>query len=160
MRFTARHDVELPASVAFETLCDAQAYERQLLRRGVEVQRLSGDDDPRTLRWHLKLVYADTGYDVTAHVEEYRPSELLILVAHSRGLTLRIGFEVSALSRRASRITANAMATAEGISARLKLSALRLTAPNLDRRLNDWLGDLANDLERRAVKDGRTQATS
>ena len=155
MKFSMQKDIELPADTAFKVLCDAEAYERQLLRRGVDIQRLAEGESPSDLRWKIGLGRGDDAYKIDAHVEEYQPPESLILIAQSQGLTARVVLTISALSRRASRLNTKAEARAQGVSAKVKLAALRLTEPKLRDRLGALLDDLVGDIERRAGSTDR-----
>ena len=56
MKLTATEDIDLPADRAFALLSDMGYYERQLMRRGIDVTRTAEGERAEDLRWEVAVL--------------------------------------------------------------------------------------------------------
>lgn len=160
MKLTATEDLDLPADRAFALLTDTAYFERQLLRRGIEVTRTAEGAVPEDLRWQVayKPVPQIDGADLW--IVEHAPPGRLVMGAKSGGFTLDLVAEVTALSRRQCRLSVKAELSASGLRNTAALAALRLKAPAIGKTFSEQVGRVARDAERRARDRETAQATS
>ena len=159
MKLTATEDIDLPADRAFALLSDMGYYERQLMRRGIDVTRTAEGERAEDLRWEVAVLPIPQIETADLWIAELSPPARLAAGARSGGFTLDLQAEVTALSRNSSRLRVSVELHASGLRNTAALAALRLKAPAISKTFSDQVGRIARDAERRA-RDGETvQAT-
>lgn len=151
MELTAREDIEAPLDRVFAALTDFESVERQALRRGVDVQRLSGDAIGPTegMSWRAVFSYRGKRRSADITLAEYTPPEQMVFETVSGGLNITMVLDIVALSRARTRIGARVVLAPKTLSARLMVQSLKLAKGGLDRRFKDRVSVLAKELERR-----------
>ena len=149
MQLTAREDIEASLDDVFAALSDFESVERQALRRGIDVQRVSGRVPEDGLNWQAHFGFRGKQRTADITLKDYVPPERLVFSSVSGGLTVDMAIDVVALSRTRTRIGVMAELVPKTLSARLLVQSLKLAKGGLDKRFRNRMQGLARDLERR-----------
>jgi len=69
MNFNTREDIEAPIDFVFEQITDFATFERSIMRRGGDVDRLAiGEADGLDAQWRVKFQMRGVERDVTATI--------------------------------------------------------------------------------------------
>ncbi|MCC7322059.1 MAG: SRPBCC family protein [Rubellimicrobium sp.] len=159
MEFTARQDIAATAEDVFAAFTDYAQFERQALRRGVEMRRMApsgaGSAGPA---WFLRFRLRGRDRELHLEVTECRVPELIELAGQSPGLGLAGTIDLLALSRNRTRVTVTVTLAARSVPARLALQTLRLARGRAQRRIDSRLADFARGIEARGAGAGAIPA--
>ena len=150
MEFSTREDIEAPAEQVFAELTRFEQIERQVMRRGVDLQRTSGSPDaPEDLAWiaRFKLRGKERTADIT--LDEYDAPNRLTYKASSGGLDAVTVIDVVALSRGRTRIGMTFEVQPRTLSARLMVQSVKLARGNMEKKFRVKMAEYARDLETR-----------
>ncbi|GGG73875.1 DNA polymerase III subunit gamma/tau [Salipiger pallidus] len=150
MEFSTREDIEAPAEQVFAELTRFEQIERQVMRRGVDLQRTSGSPDaPEELAWtaRFKLRGKERTADIT--LDEYDAPNRLTYKARSGGLDAVTVIDVMALSRGRTRIVMTFEVLPQTLSARLMVQSMKLARGNMEKKFRVKMAEYARDLETR-----------
>lgn len=148
MKFSTRQDIEAPVNFVFSRLTDFDGFERQAIRRGVEVQRTAADQG-KTIGagWQLKAPFRGKQRDISAEVTKIKkPSELQI-DAVSGGLEMALSAELIALSPKRTRVILGFDARPKTLSARILVQSVKFAKNTLQMRFEKRVKKFARHIE-------------
>lgn len=150
MKFSTRHDTDIPAESLFAAVSDFYRIERMMLRRGVSVERVDHLVQPSVGNaWNLSFDLRGKPRTLAFAVSECEPPEKLVLLGRSDQFDLAITMTVVALSPTKSRLIFEADVQPRGMKARLTLQTAKLGKGQLDRkfalRIAEYVSDITSD---------------
>lgn len=150
MEFSAKNDIEAPIDYVFDQITDFPGFERSIMRRGGDVERVHGGDVTSVgTIWHVRFRLRGKDRKVRAElVEVDRPNGLSIAVT-SPNADGRMIVELVALSRARTRMIVTAGGTAKSIAAKLFFQSLRLARNKTETRFKGTVEAFAKDVELR-----------
>lgn len=147
MKFSAREDIDQPIETVFEAVTDFDAFERRMLRRGVDVTR--DEDIPINkvgARWNAHAKWRGRQYDIDAELVSLTPCEGYAIESKSNGIECLGVVDLVALSKTRTRLFLSIDLKPTTLSARLFVQSLRLAKGTLSRRFKSRVADFAADL--------------
>ena len=144
MKFSTREDVEAPIDRVFAAVSDFDAFERRMLRRGVDITR---DEtipvDHEGARWKAKLNWRGRDFDFDAVLLSLKPGEGYTIKSLTNGIDCMGAVDLVALSKSRTRMFVSIDLKPTTLSARLFVQSLRLAKSNLTHRFKQRIGEFA-----------------
>ena len=137
MEFQAKEDIEAPIDRVFAALSDINGIERQALRRGIKVRRITPHDAPEAgMRWNAGFKFR--GRDMTADVllARFDAPEAMMFEGQSGGLDTTFQIDLTALSPGRTRMAITAALLPRTLSARLLVQSLKLAKGRVTRKFS------------------------
>lgn len=155
MEIISQTDVEAPQDFVFGAVADFNSFERQALRRGIDVSRLSDPGPVDTgARWRVKFEYRGRKWDVESHIAAFdRPGGYRILSA-SDGMDLETTVDLLALSRNVTRMTVTLKPRARTVVNRVFLQSLKLVRGRVQEKMDGFARRFADSVEKDHRKKG------
>lgn len=153
MKLTAKTDIGAPLGFVFATLADTAVWEREAVRRGVEIERPG--DMPLTgvgAGWRAHFRFRGKQRKLLLRIDEISVDERMALFFEGRALFGTSVLELSALSPRQTRLRVIVEGKPKTIAARLFINALRLAKGRVVARFEKRLGQLGARIEDRYVR--------
>ncbi|MEO1537805.1 MAG: SRPBCC family protein [Pseudomonadota bacterium] len=149
MKFSAREDIDAPIDEVFKAVSDFDAFERRMLRRGVDITR----DDTRPLdqigaAWQARFAWRGRAYDVDAKLVALEPGEGYSIESRANGIECTGVVDLVALSKTRTRLFASLDLKPQTLSARLMLQSLKLAKGKLTHRFKARVNEFAQGLSR------------
>ena len=106
MKFSTREEIELPAEAVFVDLTNFTRFERQALRRGMEIARQKTilPDGTERIFWQVSFKWRGRQRRLRADLIECLPPERLLIEAQSGGIDSDLAVEIIPLSQERSRL--------------------------------------------------------
>ncbi|NNE87286.1 MAG: SRPBCC family protein [Silicimonas sp.] len=143
MKFSSREDIEAPVSRVFEAVTDFDRFERQLLRRGVDITR--DESCPPTdigANWQAKFPWRGRTHAVVAELVTFEPENGFAFESRSGGVICMGVVDLVALSKSRTRLFVSLDLRPTTLSSRLFIQSLKLAKGSLSRkfkaRVSDW----------------------
>ena len=150
MDFSAREDIEAPIDFVFEQVTDFKAFERSIMRRGGDVQRLHGGDAPVVgTKWKVKFRLRGKERNVDAQITEVDAPNKLKIEVTSRNAEGSMVVELVALSPKRTRVIVSADAGAKTIPAKRFFQSIRLARAKTSAKFKSLVAGFAEDVEAR-----------
>lgn len=135
MKFTTREDISAPIEQVFDALVDFDAFERAVLRRGLDVVRTDSLSAAGVgMAWKSKFKFRGKARNMQSEVTALDRPERFVLVSRVSGLDTILTLDALALSPRQTRVTLDLEIKPTSLSSRLFLQSLRLAKSSLNRR--------------------------
>jgi carbon monoxide dehydrogenase subunit G len=148
MEYTAREDVEAPIEYVFEQVTDFVAFERSIMRRGGDVERIEGGDEPKVgTKWRVSFRLRGKDRAVNAKVVRVDSPNVLTIKAKSRSADGKIKVELIALSRAHTRLIVTGSSEAKTIPAKMFFQSMRLARGKTEAKFKDFVSDFAKDVQ-------------
>lgn len=148
MKFSTRKDIALPQEAVFAAVSDFPAFERQALRRGIEIARTDGTGVAGLgAAWRLRFDYRGRPREMEARVTDFDAPTGYTIAARTGGLEMDLSVETMALARERTRLFVSLDLRPQTVAARLLVQSLKLAKSNLSRRFDRRVGDFAAALE-------------
>lgn len=150
MEFTTRDDIEAPIDYVFDQVSDFAAFERTIMRRGGDVERITGGDAAvKGTKWRVKFLLRGAERAVVAEIVEVdRPNGMTFEIT-SKSADAMLVIELVALSRARTRLSVKATARAKTIPAKLLFQSARFTRQKNLTRFKSIVSGFAKDAESR-----------
>lgn len=149
MKFSAREDIDAPIEDVFEAVSDFDAFERRMLRRGVDIRRDEAVPlDQVGACWKANFSWRGRVYDVDAALVSLTPGESYLIESRSNGIECLGGVDLVALSKTRTRLFVSIELKPKSLSARLLVQSLKLAKGKLDRRFKARVHEFAKELSR------------
>ena len=144
MKFSTREDIDAPSEAVFSAVTDFDAFERRMLRRGIDVTR---DDtlDPSEIgaNWKARFDWRGRSYDVDAELVSLDPGENFAIESRSGGIVCLGVVDLVALSKSRTRLFVSLDLKPTTISSRLFIQSLRLAKGSLERKFKARVAEFA-----------------
>lgn len=151
MEFTTRDDIKAPIDFVFDQVTDFSSFERSIIRRGGDVERITGGDAASVgTKWRVKFILRGAERQVMAEVTAIdRPNAMTIeITSGSADATLNI--DVVALTRTHTRLNVDVQAKAKTIPAKLLFQSVRFARQKNQNRFKAIVSNFAEDVEARS----------
>ncbi len=150
MEFISKEDIEAPIGDVFAVLSEFETFERQAIRRGVELQREGDIKNPAPgLAWDAEFSMRGKTRQIRVTLTQYDPDTTIQVEGTGSGLEGLFVLDLMALSPKRTRMTVNMTMGAKSLSARLFLQSLKLARGNLNKRFKLKVADYAKAMEDR-----------
>jgi hypothetical protein len=150
MKLTAKTDIEAPASFVFASLLDHSAWEREMTRRGAEIDRPA--DMPLTgvgAGWNLRVPFKGKVRKLLVRIDEITPDTRLVLGIDGQAVEGNSVLELLPMSPRRTRLRLALDVRPKTLAARLFLNTLRLAKGRVQVRLEKRLSQMGRRIEER-----------
>jgi hypothetical protein len=154
MKLTAKTDLEVPVEFLFAVLADTTAWEREAIRRGVEVERPA--DMPLNgvgAGWRIRVRFRGRVRKVMLRLDELVQDQTVAYAFEGEALTGSAMLETRSLSLRRSRLKVTIEAKPKTLAARLFLNTLRLARRRVEDRLEMRVGQLGARIEQNYARE-------
>ena len=132
----------------YSRITDFQGFERQALRRGVNVQRIDNASVPvEGSSWDVAFKFRGKDRNLKSIITRLNEPTEIRLDTAANGLDGVTQIELVPLSRNRTRIAVSLELSPQSLSARLLLQSLKLAKNSLSRRLGMRVTDFAEDVE-------------
>jgi hypothetical protein len=157
MKFSTRHDIEAPIEYVFARAVDFDGFERQALRRGIEIERT--DDNTENcvgMCWKAKFSYRGKPRKVQAELTGYDAPNAMEIQSVSGGLNADFDVEFLPLSRNRTRVKVGLQMSPRSLPARLLVQSLKFAKSSLDSRFSKRVKQFGAEVEDRYRQSQKT----
>ncbi|WP_299359562.1 SRPBCC family protein [uncultured Paracoccus sp.] len=147
MKFSTRHDSDVPAEALFDAVSDFARAERLLVRRGAQVRRVTDAE----LAWDIAFDLRGRPRDLRLAVTRLDRPEVIALEGRGELFDLHLVITVISLARSRSRLVVEVEAKPRNLRARLAMQTARLAKPQLDRQFARRIGRFMSEIAARPV---------
>jgi hypothetical protein len=154
MKLTVKTDIDAPVEFVHAFLGDNATWEREAIRRGVEIER-PADMPLRGVGagWRIKLRFRGRVRNVLIRVDEIVQDEVIGYSFEGQALFGTTEMETKALSPRRSRLKVSIDAKPKTLAARLFLNTLRLARRKVEERMEKRVTQLGTRIEERYARE-------
>lgn len=145
MKLETREDIDAPIERVRPRITDADAFERALLRRGIDVVRDPEGPIEVGTSWHLKGQIQGREREIIAHLMSKGP-EGWTMECHSGGIVALLVVDLVALSQNRTRLFVGIDARATSLASKVLLKSLALAKGGISRRFVDRVRAFAERL--------------
>lgn len=148
MKFSTREDIEAPIRTVFETVTDFDRFERQLLRRGVDVTRndtVSATDVGA--KWQATFQWRGRSHSVDAEMITIDPDVGYSIESRSGGIVCMGVIDLVALSTSRTRLFASLDLRPTTLSSRLFIQSMKFGKGTLNKKFKARVADLFSKIE-------------
>ena len=147
MKFSTREDIEAPIEAVYKAVTDFDRFERQLLGRGISVQR--DDAVPAHecgARWHSEFAWRGRQHKLDAELVAIEPHDGYAIESRTGGLVCMGVVDLVPLSKARTRLFVSIELKPTTLSSRLFVQSLRLAKSSLNRRFKSRVASLAANI--------------
>lgn len=151
MELSTREDIEAPLDQVFGLAANFERIERQVMRHGIEVTRLSpeGATPEQGLSWRASFRYRGKSRDAEVALTRFDPPDTMVYTTTSGGLEAVTTLDFTALSRSRTRVGMTIDLQPRTLSARLLVQSLKLARGSIEKRFRIKIAEYASDIETR-----------
>jgi hypothetical protein len=150
MKLTAKTDLEVPAAAVFATLLDHPTWEREAIRKGVEIERPPGSPAMGVgAEWRIRGHFRGKARKVKLRIEEMTLDQRLLLGLDSPSVEGTTQLEVMVLSPRRSRLRVDLEVKPKTLAARLFINTMRLAKGRVQAKFESRLGQFGARIKER-----------
>jgi hypothetical protein len=154
MKLTVKADLEAPVEFLHASLCDTATWEREAIRRGIEIERpadmaLSGVG----AGWKIGLTFRGRVRKVLLRIDGIVQDQSIDYFFEGEAFVGTSQIETKALSPRRSRLRATIDVRPKTLAARLFLNTLRLARGRVEARLEQRLIKFAAQIADRYARE-------
>ena len=148
MKFSTKQDIEAPIDYVFARVTDFDNFERQGLRRGIEISR----EDPQGVpglgsKWKIRAKFRGKPRNVASEICEFDPPSGLRVESESGGLGIDSRVQLLELSPKRTRLTATVDLNPHSLTGKLLVQSLKFAKSTLSARMAKRAGDFAKSVE-------------
>jgi hypothetical protein len=154
MKLTVKTDIDAPVAFVHAFLCDNTSWEREAIRRGIEIER-PADMPLRGVGagWRIKLRFRGRTRNVLVRLDEILQDEVIGYSFEGQALFGTTVFESKSLSPKRSRLKLSIDAKPKTLAARLFLNTLRLARRKVEERMEKRVAQLGARIEERYARE-------
>ncbi|MCW1951148.1 MAG: SRPBCC family protein [Octadecabacter sp.] len=150
MEFTTREDIEAPIEYVFGQVTDFASFERSIMRRGGDVERLSGGDTAVVgTKWRVKFLLRGAERLVNAEVVGVDAPNAITIDVTSKNVDATFQVDLVALSPARTRLNVRATAAAKSIPAKLLFQSVKFARNKNKNKFSAMVANFAKDVETR-----------
>lgn len=139
----------------FAKASDFEAIERQILRRGIDLQRTeAGDGTGVGIAWKANAKIRGKPWNFQARIASMEPPNGYTATGATEGLSYTAVVELMALSRSRTRMMMSVDLKPTTLTARLLLQSVKLAKSTLTTKFNNRVEAFAKDIEERYEAQG------
>ena len=148
MKFSSREDIEAPIGTVYDTVTDFDRFERQLLRRGVEIAR-DESLEPTDIgaKWQAKFAWRGRSHLVDAEMIAVEPDTGYSIESRSGGVICLGVVDLVALSTTRTRLFASLDLRPTTLSSRLFIQSMKLAKSTLNKKFKARVAEFASRIE-------------
>ena len=147
MKFSTREDIEAPVEQVFEAVTDFDGFERQILRRGIDLTRdESCPPDVTGARWNANFKWRGRAQNLEAELVSIEPNEGYAIESRTGGVICMGVVDLVPLSKARTRMFVSLDLKPTTLSSRLFIQSLRLAKGSLTRRFKSRVSDFASGI--------------
>lgn len=151
MKLATREDIDAPIEAVFEQLSDFDGFERAIMRRGAEVQRVDELPAPGPgMAWKTSFSFRSRQREVRIDLDEHSAPDRLRSSVRSSGFEIDMLIDLVAMSKTRTRMNFALDARPKTVPARLMIQSLKLARHAMLKRFRKRIAEYAADLEKRA----------
>lgn len=148
MEFSTRDDIEAPIEYVFDQVTDFATFERSIMRRGGDVERIEGGDTAAVgTKWRVKFLMRGSERTVMAEITDVDKPNHMVIDITSKSADAKLLVELVALSRARTRLNVRAEAAAKTIPAKLLFQSIRFARNKSQTRFQKMVSNFAKDVE-------------
>lgn len=150
MNIKARADIEAPIDYVFEQVTDFATFERSIMRRGGDIERILGEQGAELgTKWRVKFQMRGKEQTVRAEIVQVDAPNGFMIGVKSVSADGEMVVELVALSRGRTRLIVDASATPKTIAAKLLFQSLKFARGKTEGKLQGLVDNLAKDIEKK-----------
>lgn len=148
MKFSTRQDIDAPVEFVFRRASDFAVFEKQALRRGIEVSRIDDLTETRPgMRWDAGFTFRGRPRRVKAELAKYDDPNAYLIQSVSGGVDIDLTVDFMALARGKTRIIVGLDLRPTTLPARLLIQSLKFAKANLYSRFEARVERFGKDIE-------------
>jgi uncharacterized protein YndB with AHSA1/START domain len=150
MEFSARDDIEAPIEFVFDQVTNFANFERSIMRRGGDVERVAGGDAPELgTKWRVNFRMRGRERIVRAEIVQVNKPNGLTIAFNSVSADGEMAVELVALSRARTRLIVTGSSVAKTIPAKLFFQSLKFARAKSDAKFAGFVTGFAKDAEKK-----------
>lgn len=150
MEFTTREDIEAPIEYVFDQVTDFASFERSIMRRGGDVERIAGGDTAAVgTKWRVKFLLRGAERLVNAQVVAVDAPNAVTIDITSKSADATLKVDLVALSPARTRLYVSAAAAAKSIPAKLLFQSVKFARHKNKGKFSALVASFAEDVETR-----------
>ncbi|EIE51131.1 DNA polymerase III subunit gamma/tau [Salipiger aestuarii] len=151
MELSTREDIEAPLDQVFGLATSFERLERQAMRHGIEVTRVSPDGatPDQGLSWRASFYYRGKAREADIALTRFDPPNTMVYTATSGGLDAVTTIDFVPLSPMRTRVGLKVEVLPRTLSARLLVQSLKLARGNIEKRFSIKIAEYASEIETR-----------
>ena len=146
MKFNAREDIEAPIDVVFARLTDFDQFERQALRRGASVRRVTNGPIQTGSGWDIAFTFRGKERRMRAELADIEQPNSMRIAFQSSGIVGDTLVDLVPLSPRRTRLSVSINLSAKTLSSRLLLQSFKLARGTIAQRFKKRVASFADDV--------------
>lgn len=147
MKFSSREDIDAPIETVYEAVVDFDGFERQMLRRGIDVTReVSMPANVPGARWDAGFKWRGRKQELQAELISIEPNEGYAIESRTGGIICMGVVDLVPLSKTRTRLFVSLDLKPTTLSSRLFIQSLRLAKGSLNRRFKTRVSDFAEGI--------------
>lgn len=148
MKLSTREDIDAPIDTVYQAVTDFDAFERQLLRRGVDVTRdESCPTDAPGVRWKAKFDWRGRAQDLDAELVAIDAGQGYAIEGKASGVLCMSVVDLVSLSKTRTRLFVSMDLRPTTLSSRLFVHSLKLAKGSLGRRFKARVAEFAAGID-------------
>lgn len=153
MEFSAKEEIGAPVDDVFAILSDIDVMERQALRRGVEVRRMTPHQVAEPgMAWQAAFKFRGRKRTSAVTLSDLAVPERMVFDSSTGGLETRFELHLSPLSSGGTAVNTVAKMTPTTLSARLLVQSMKLAKSKIARKYAVRMSQFAREIEERALR--------
>lgn len=148
MKFSTREDIDAPVDAVYRAVTDFDGFERQMLRRGVDVMR---DDttppDVPGAKWQAGFSWRGRAHKLDAELVSITDEQGYAVESKTGGITCMGVVDLVPLSKSRTRMFVSLDLKPSTLSSRLFVQSLRLAKGSLTRKFKARVAQFAGEIE-------------
>jgi len=147
MKLSTREDIEAPIGRVYEAVTDFNGFERQMLRRGIDVARDENYPPPNIgARWRARVKWRSRQHDVEAELVSVDPGNGYAIESRGSGVVCLAVVDLVPLSKARTRLLVSMDLKPTTLSSRLFIQTLKLTKGSLTKRFKHRVANFAESI--------------
>ncbi len=148
MKLSTREDIEAPIDTVYQAVTDFDGFERQLLRRGVDVTRDETQPlDVPGVCWNAEFDWRGRRQDLTAELVSIDKDQGFAIESKTGGIVCMGVVDLVALSKSRTRMFVSLDLRPTTLSSRLLIQSFKLAKGSITKRFKKRVSDFAAGLK-------------
>ena len=147
MKLSTREDIEAPIDTVYGAVTDFDGFERQLLRRGVDVTRdETQPTDVPGVKWNARFQWRGRAQDLNAELVSIEAQQGYAIESRTSGIVCMSVVDLVPLSKSRTRLFVSLDLRPTTLSSRLFVQSLKLAKGSLGRKFKARVAEFASGI--------------